>query len=70
MSNLPINDWQFWAASAVALAALYFLVRPLIPGRKHTTVCPKCPDGAKGGSASKKASLTIDGAPPKRTAKR
>ena len=69
MSNFPVSDWQFWAASAIALAALYFLVRPLLPGRKPNRVCPKCPDGAKDGPTSKKAKLTIDGAPPGRTDK-
>ena len=46
---MPINDWQFWIVTLIALGALYALFRMLVPkkigkrtnltvsAKKHTT---------------------------------
>ena len=31
---MPWGDWQFWAATAAAIAGLWFVARPFLPGRK------------------------------------
>lgn len=31
MSSLPINDWQFWVATAIALVALRYVIRMVLP---------------------------------------
>lgn len=46
--TFPVGDWQFWAVSACALAAVFYLCRGLIPGKK----------GKKQGE--KRVTLTID----------
>jgi hypothetical protein len=33
--TFPVGDWQFWAVSVCALAAVLFLCRGLIPGKKR-----------------------------------
>lgn len=30
---MPLDDWQFWLATAAALAGLWFVARPFLPGR-------------------------------------
>lgn len=30
----PVHDWQFWVVTALALGAMLFLLRPLLPGAK------------------------------------
>ena len=30
---MPWEDWQFWLASAAALAGLWFVLRPFLPAR-------------------------------------
>ncbi|MDZ4829819.1 MAG: hypothetical protein SGJ09_06430 [Phycisphaerae bacterium] len=58
--NLPIHDWQFWASTAIVLAALVFVVRPLVARRKSSTKCPGCPSAAAE-SKPKRASITVEG---------
>ena len=31
---MPINDWQFWIVTLIALGALYALFRMLVPKKK------------------------------------
>ena len=45
---MPIGDWQFWIATAGALAALWLLVRPLLGAR-----------GAGSGAPARRTTLTI-----------
>jgi hypothetical protein len=45
---MPIGDWQFWVATAGALAALWLLARPLLPAR-----------GGDAGAPAKRTTLTI-----------
>ncbi len=54
--RLPIHDWQFWVVSGLAAAALLYLARGLIPGRKKR----------RGGT---RATLTISGKPAERKEK-
>ncbi len=56
----PVDDWQFWIVTTVALLAVVWLCRKLLPGRllsarRHST---------------KPATLTISGKPVERTKKR
>ncbi len=48
--KLPVHDWQFWVVTALAGAALLFIVRNLVPARWWR----RKPRG-------KAASLTIEG---------
>ena len=45
---MPIGDWQFWVATAGALAALWLLARPLLSAR-----------GGDAGAPAKRTTLTI-----------
>lgn len=58
---MPWTDWQFWAASLVALVGGYFVVRPLLPGRKDD--CGGCAPGA---ARPKRTALTIGDTEPRR----
>jgi hypothetical protein len=51
---MPWSDWQFWAATAAALVGGYFVLRPLLPGRKSD--CGGCEPGA---ARPKRTALTI-----------
>ena len=31
---MPINDWQFWVVTIIALFAMYVLYRVLVPRKK------------------------------------
>ncbi|MHC4833885.1 MAG: hypothetical protein ACYTFH_08375 [Planctomycetota bacterium] len=66
-SGLPLGDWQFWVVTAIALAGVTLVVRPLLPSSKSsTTSCTGC-GGAGGGSKrsrAAKATLTIGGESP------
>lgn len=33
--SFPVNDWQFWVATLLALAAAYYLLRPLLPHHRR-----------------------------------
>jgi len=65
--GLPLGDWQFWVVTAIALAGVMLVVRPLLPSSKSsTTSCTGC-GGAGGGSKrsrAAKATLTIGGESP------
>ena len=43
--GLPWHDWQFWVVTAVALGALWVLVRQVIP-RSEGPACGGCASGA------------------------
>jgi len=46
IASLPIDDWQFWVATALMLAAIYAVAKPFIPKRgKKSASCPGCPSG-------------------------
>ena len=38
---MPWNDWQFWLATAAALAGLWFALRPFLPSRRDGD-CGSC----------------------------
>ncbi len=33
---MPINDWQFWVVTLIAIGALWMLKRTLLPKKKGT----------------------------------
>ena len=45
--TIPTGDWQFWAATALAIGAMWLVLRPLLPTRskKKNAACPGCPSG-------------------------
>jgi len=51
---MPLGDWQFWIVSLAALAALWFILRPLLPKRRPGT----------------RTSLTVKGAEPSQRSRR
>lgn len=53
--SIPWNDWQFWVVTGVALLALLYILREVIPIKPFRRK-------AKGRSAS----LTIEGKSPKK----
>ncbi len=57
--TIPWNDWQFWAVTALAVAAAWYVLRRVIPA----------PFGTRrraGQAASHRATLTIGGKPMER----
>ncbi len=58
MKSIPIGDWQFWVASAVALLALWLVVKNLLPREW-------LPFWKRRGKRTK-ASLTVGGKPVER----
>jgi hypothetical protein len=57
---MPWGDWQFWAATALALGAVAFVVRPMLPRRgAKDAACGRC-DGAAP-TRAKRTTLTIRG---------
>ena len=57
---LPFNQWQFYVVSAVALAALWLLVRPFL--RRSTGGCGGCGSASSSSARRERATpLTIDG---------
>lgn len=53
---MPWADWQFWAVTAAALAGAWFVLRPLLPGRRDD--CGACgPPAAR----PKRTNLTVGG---------
>jgi hypothetical protein len=61
---LPVDDWQFWVATLLALGAIALILRPLIPRKKSTkSACPGCPSGeaASKPPRPKHVDLTIGG---------
>ncbi|MFO0828792.1 MAG: hypothetical protein U0572_11680 [Phycisphaerales bacterium] len=64
MSSLPLGDWQFWAATLVALGAFGAVVRPLLARRSKAGPCPGCPSGAASRRALRQGTpttLTVGG---------
>lgn len=62
--RFPLEDWQFWAATAVAAAGAWTILRPLMPRRRNTPACPGCPSGSSPkAQAEHAATLTIGGQP-------
>lgn len=64
--GLPLHDWQFWVASAIAAVALLIALRPFLPrrllGRKATAgPCPGCPSGNAAAAGPKRTAITIEG---------
>ncbi len=57
---MPWHDWQFWVATGLALSALVFVVRPLLPKRGADPGCGNCGAG-KAAARSKRTTLTIRG---------
>lgn len=51
---MPAGDWQFWVVTALAVGAVYLLVRPFLPRRGSES------------RSRRKVKLTIDGKPTKR----
>ena len=43
---MPYGDWQFWIVTLIMLAALWWVIKPLLPQRKPTR---------------RRAALTIEG---------
>ncbi|MBL9119900.1 MAG: hypothetical protein JNL80_08300 [Phycisphaerae bacterium] len=60
--NLPLDDWQFWVASAVTAVALAMALRPFWPrrGSAQGGACPGCPSGAAA-QKPKRTAITIEG---------
>jgi hypothetical protein len=64
--NFPINDWQFWVATAIAAACAWAIAAPLLPSRRKAPSCPGCPSGeSRGGRSQRPATLTIGGERPR-----
>jgi len=57
VSSLPVDDWQFWLVSALAVAAVIAIVRPMLPSREKKAGCPGCGPAAP----PRKTELTLDG---------
>jgi hypothetical protein len=53
--KVPIHDWQFWAVTAAALAALAYVLREVLPAKWSPF---------KSRRKGKSASLTIEGKSP------
>ena len=56
---MPIDDWQFWMVTILALLAAGFILRPLIPSTRRKSGCGSCPKETS--SKKTRATLTIDG---------
>lgn len=64
VASIPIDDWQFWATTILAISALGAILRPFVPKREASgRSCPGCPNGdaAKDASRPKHVDLTIGG---------
>jgi hypothetical protein len=67
MQGLPIDDWQFWVVSLLALAAAFAVLRTVLPRKKRdSAACRGCPtaeggDGSGAGSKPRRVELTIGG---------
>ena len=40
---MPIDDWQFWIVTILALTAVVLVIRPLIPYKSAAPRCGSCP---------------------------
>lgn len=65
IGSLPLDDWQFWVVSALALGAVWLVVAPILPkrGKSKGAACPGCPSGesASAKPREKHVDLTIGG---------
>ncbi len=61
--NLPADDWQFWAATAICVGAAYFVLRPLVPRRGKRGGC--CPEGDPTAAKKKRVKLTVSAGQPR-----
>ena len=53
--SLPLGDWQFWVVTLVALIALLWILRGIIPWRRLV--------GKPAKSRGRKTTLTVGGKP-------
>lgn len=58
--TIPWSDWQFWTASLLAVFALLFIVRPLLPSKRKSSKCPTC-TAPQAKSGAVRTELTVDG---------
>lgn len=58
--TIPWSDWQFWTASLIAVFALLFIVRPLLPSKRKSPKCPTC-TAPQARSGAVRTELTVDG---------
>lgn len=56
MTNLPLDDWQFWVVSVIALAALVVVLRMVVPA-------PLIPRPFRRRDRGRRATLTVGGKP-------
>ena len=66
LASLPVDDWQFWVATALAAGCVGLVLRPLLPRRAKSSkpaACPGCPSGdaAQGAPRAKHVDLTLGG---------
>lgn len=65
LASLPLDDWQFWVASVLALGGVLLVLRPFLPRRRGAKQnCPGCPgDGTNpdGTPKPKHVDITIGG---------
>jgi NhaP-type Na+/H+ or K+/H+ antiporter len=62
---MPIDDWQFWIVTILALTAVVLVIRPLIPYKSAAPRCGSCPSADPDGSHSRtRATLTVEGRRP------
>jgi hypothetical protein len=64
MAAIPLDDWQFWVVTALALGAAWLVLTPLLPKRRSkSSACPGCPSGnaAEKAPREKRVDLTIAG---------
>lgn len=65
--GLPLDDWQFWAVTLLAIAAAAAIVRPLLPkSRRGKASCRGCPSGdseqgSDGSPRPRRVELTVGG---------
>lgn len=61
MFGLPIDDWQFWVVSAIAVWGGWMVVRMFWPSRKSEGACPSCASGSAATRKPRKVRLTVEG---------
>ena len=60
---MPINDWQFWLVTVLAIGALWLLIRTVAPRRSTSAedpACPNCASGAASSRSKRRVPLTIE----------
>lgn len=64
LAGIPLDDWQFWVATALAVGAVWLVASPFLPKRRKTgAACPGCPSGDDPAKPArpKQVELTIGG---------